>query len=1182
MQANPSSGSILKTLTCARLVELGRIYDIAVPARVKDTQVATLVASGRLDLPSLINHLQRDELKAACRQHGLEATGRARSVLASRLHEAAGTLPSLPEGAEKVVTPPLGAVPAVGDIVQVRRRQYLVEAVDAEASVPGMPPSATRVSLVGLDDDNQGRRTDVFWGLELGARIQQAELQGLGALNRVDPSPHLAAYLNALRWNTVTATDATLFQAPFRAGIQILPHQMLPLKKALELPRANLFLADDVGLGKTIEAGLVLQELLLRQQVDFVLISAPAAVCHQWRNEMEKRFGLSFETYNRAFVARRRQERGFGTNPWTTHNRFIISHQMLRRPEYREPLLQVLKSMGSTKTLLILDEAHAAAPASQSKYAVDSQFTHVVRDVAPLFKNRLFLSATPHNGHSNSFSALLEILDPQRFTRGVPIHGTKELAPVMVRRLKSDLRRLLPEGGFPDRQVVQIDLSHRDGHWQAASGGDAGHTVGSGTDFELELSRLFDAYVAQMRGKQGRSALVFVNLQKRLLSSTEAFARTLGLHAQRMGVALPERYVATVVVDDPNDEDDDQPSAEARELAEVEEGSAQPMDRQADGYDLLRQLLRLSDASRHRPDAKTRALIHFIHKNMCPAAGLGRDVAKTQQRWSERRIIVFTEYADTKRYLVDLLQQALQYTDQGESRVIEFHGGMSDDQREATQRAFNAPPAVHPVRILVATDAAREGLNLQNYCADLFHYDIPWNPARMEQRNGRIDRALQRSPVVRCHYFHYTQRPADAVLRTLMRKVDVIGAELGSLSAVVLESCTRVMAQGIHSDTEAALAAIAPPEHEQQTVVAELEQARARDQTLRDEIDNARTLLDKGMRRLNVDGDLLRQAIDVGLQLRKIAPLTPQSPEPSASGEATAPTYLLPKLPQSWDRTLDTLRGPRARDESEEQWRGRSPLPVSFHTQHEMRSDLNQLHLAHPFVKRVLGRLTAHGVGTHDLSRVGILRSSNTAQTWVMAVGRLCLFGAGATRLHDELICVVAPWLEGKGAGHLVPVEGRAEGEIIGRLFELMQRPGSLKPVGRALEERLTADAEHDFATLWPHLVQEADAKRHLAHQQLDLRGREEAAALQSLLATQAENIHKSLAARRQSPLTFSPAEQAQARQMAAESRYMTERLKAIAQEATVEPAQIRDLYRVVLHRMEPTALLYIYPEAKR
>lgn len=150
----------------------------------------------------------------------------------------------------------------------------------------------------------------------------------------------------------------------------------------------------------------------------------------------------------------RQRERGFGVNPWDTSSRFLVSHRLLVDETYAGPLRDWLGTFHPS-SLLILDEAHHAAPSSGARYAIDSHITRAVRDLAPRFEHRLFLSATPHNGHSNSFSALLEIMDPQRFCRGVRV-SKKMLEDVVVRRLKDDLREVV--GGFPKREVVQVDI----------------------------------------------------------------------------------------------------------------------------------------------------------------------------------------------------------------------------------------------------------------------------------------------------------------------------------------------------------------------------------------------------------------------------------------------------------------------------------------------------------------------------------------------------------------------------------------------------------------------------------------------------------------------------------------------------------------------------------------------------
>ncbi len=249
---------------------------------------------------------------------------------------------------------------------------------------------------------------------------------------------------------------------------------MEPLRKALRLPRVNLFIADDTGLGKTIEAGLIARELLLRKKAKTIVVATPPSVLEQWKAELEERFGLVFEILDRAYLTRMRRERGFGVNPWRTHSRFLVSHNLLIDPTYADPLREWLGPL-LPGSLLILDEAHHAAPASGGRYGIETKFTRAVRDLAGRFEHRLFLSATPHNGHSNSFSTLLELLDPYRFTRGVKVRGKKALEDVMVRRLKEDIREV--QGGFPKRIVVRVVI---DGLPDDAP--------------ELVLSRLLDEY----------------------------------------------------------------------------------------------------------------------------------------------------------------------------------------------------------------------------------------------------------------------------------------------------------------------------------------------------------------------------------------------------------------------------------------------------------------------------------------------------------------------------------------------------------------------------------------------------------------------------------------------------------------------------------------------------------------
>jgi hypothetical protein len=656
-----------------------------------------------------------------------------------------------------------------GSFVELRGRPWLVEEVRGEAN------DLQSLNLSCISDDAQGERLEVLWDAEIGAvALDEDGWRNVGT-GLPDKAEVLAAHLRAIRWRSATAADRDLLQAPFRAGIRLDAYQLLPLRKALRIPRVNLLIADDVGLGKTVEAGLVARELLLRRRIDFIVIAAPPAMTIQWKDELEAKFGLSFEIIDRERIGEMRRLRGFSVNPWSTGSRFIVSHRLLTDEVYAAGLRDVLGEF-RPRALFILDEAHHAAPAAGIRYATSSQLTKAVRELGERFEHRLFPTATPHNGHSNSFSALLEMLDPQRFERGIDVHP-EDLEPVMVRRLKADLRRL--GEAFPERIIEAVRIA------------------GLPEDTpELELARQLAACgelrMKRIASKASMAKLAFVGLQQRLLSSVAAFARTLKVHR-----ATPQRMLdgeeaglvaaaALAFVEAPTSEnsaelglEDDraEKTIDADDDATAEAASALGAADAAKG-DLRAELAAvdamLAIAERHasRADARVHWLTDWIKANLL-----------TGQNWNRRRLIIFTEYEDTRRWLERRVREAVADTDLADDRIGVFTGATGSDRREEVKRAFNTDPDVEPLRILICTDAAREGINLQAYCSDLIHFDLPWNPSRLEQRNGRIDRKLQPAKQVVC-------------LEALVRKTETIREQLGSVGQVIEDRIAKRLAEG--------------------------------------------------------------------------------------------------------------------------------------------------------------------------------------------------------------------------------------------------------------------------------------------------------------------------------------------------------------------------------------------------
>jgi SNF2 family DNA or RNA helicase len=1051
--------------------------------------------------------------------------------------------------------------PQRGDFVRVRTRRWLVE--DEHSAGDGL--AALRLACV--DDDAQGEVVEVLWDAELDGSILKDEgWASVARLGTDDPSV-FSAYLRALRWNTATAADRDLFQAPFRAGIHQDAYQLLPLRKALRLPRVNLLIADDVGAGKTVEAGLVLREMLLRRRVDLILVAAPAGMVRQWQDELEAKFGLSFTLIDREHLAILRRERGYTANPWSSGSRFIISHSLMADEIYVGGLRDLLGNF-RPRALFILDEAHHAAPASGSRYAVDSQFTRAVRGLADRFEHRLFLSATPHNGHSNSFSSLLEILDPQRFTRGVPVRP-RELDAVMVRRLKSDLRYFGEK--FPERVVdpIRIDGLPND-------------------TAELVLSRKLAEYGAVIRTRTanfppreaGVVRLTFVGLQQRLLSSIAAFAKTLEVH--RRGILRTDLAVSETAAEafvhggsEAEDEPDDELGGE-KLIQEEEDQAAEAAGAIAASVSdlaLVDEMLEIARRHGHRPDARIGRLVEWVRANMAPDG-----------RWNERRLVLFTEYEDTRRWVEKRLAEALDDLEP-DGRIASFTGATPLDRREELKRRFNADPAKDPLRILICTDAAREGINLQMRCHDLIHIDLPWNPARLEQRNGRIDRKLQPSPKVWCRYFVYEQREEDVVLQALVRKTELIRTQLGSAGQVIAyrlsdrlerEGITRAksLAREIDEADDKELRETAIVEMDDETEVRRARQAK--------EIDDLREALERSREKVGVDPDELRAVVATALTRAGT------SLDAARAGEigGTALFRLDPADPVfaagGWPEALDDLRiRRRKRSEKLKDWRAMAPLrAVSFRPAlTEDKVDVEgvlQLHLEHRLVRRLLSRFLSQGFSS-GLSRACVL-SGPGAQPRVILLGRLALYGPGAARLHEEIILVTAAWTEaGRGTKPLRPFGTVREEATLDQLVEAFRKPRS--PAAHVID-RIRQWAAKDAADLEPELQRRAEAQKANAIKQLVAVGEAEARSLQRLLEDQRERVAKADAEPDDPQLSLLPEVAAEAEQRRRDRRHWKAKLERLASDIEQEPERVRQSYIVAADRLETIGLVYLWPES--
>lgn len=827
------------------------------------------------------------------------------------------------------------SIPRVGMLATVRNQRGIISEVEPS------PSDAALLHLVKIDYLDGDSVTDerLIWELEPNARL--IEPTALPAPDRLPPMPttEFDALVRATRWGALTpypgmGGPSMPLAAPFHGAIQVEDFQLTPLLKALRMPRISLLIADDVGLGKTIEAGLILSELLIRRRIRRVLILSPASLRGQWKDEMHAKFALPFDIMDRDETHAVRKQLGLDANPWRVFPRIITSYHYLKQPDVLESFIAACRQPDGSAhlpwDLLIVDEVHNLAPAP---FGEDSDLTRMLRTLAPYFEHKIFLSATPHNGHTRSFTGILEMLDPVRFTQTTDISPAERgrIEDVLIRRLKSEINERTSPKRFCTRRAVAMPLRLTPPERNLS------------TAFQEFRRRVHSLVAASRRQDQLAGNFAVEILGKRLLSCPFTFADS--WHRYREGLREVERAEAEEVQaasraaseDTGNDSEAESRVALA---AHVVGAWLKPLaaNLQAEMTAVETALHRLGLSPWNADtlplaDARFEAIYQLIDTQLQTDAGEWNDT---------ERLVIFTEYKTT----LDYLRRRLLQRYQDPSRILTLTGGMDDTERSAIKQAFNDP--ISRVRVLIATDAAAEGLNLQETARLLLNMDVPWNPARLEQRNGRLDRHGQARDV---DIFHFTtQDDADLqFLAYVIAKVDAMRDDLGSVGEVFEAAFERRFIAGEASETV------------QGDLDATLERVKNRAAIPRDSSVLADAIASEAQgeqlkslaAELDLDAVSLRDMLEVALGIGQGMPRF-DAPDPDGRVRLRHP------LPPSWSRLIDdSLRLPSGRGQT-----GALPALV-FDASYFIRTiggrpvyrsarDTALLHLAHPLFQRAL------------------------------------------------------------------------------------------------------------------------------------------------------------------------------------------------------------------------------------
>ena len=541
-----------------------------------------------------------------------------------------------------------------------------------------------------------------------------------------------------------------------RSRVVPVSFQMVPVVMSLEMPRVRMLIADDVGLGKTIEAGLTVVELFARQRAARLLVICPTMLREQWKEALSYFFHVDARIISSSH--RREMERELlpGSNPWEHYPYLIASMDYAKMPEVKPQVIE------QNWDIVLVDEAHNVAKPHQSEFRnkVEMDRWELMRELSKKTKHLIMLTATPHNGYTDTFASLLSMLDVGAVTGSDsdPVINRDIAQRYVCQRRRSDVEAEMSRVGekspFPQRNTKEAyaRLSSQE--------------IKVVKEVERLGRHILDSAGGERTFKMHIAKWTVMHFHKRALSSPYALVcslknrlkvidRKIGTQDNQVeeDVGLSEDEARASVLDnDPGERlDDEEPGSR------MEHHLFGDKDAALKEKELLEQTLSAAQKITPDKDAKLAELL---------------DNALRELYRNKPKVIIFTRYKDTLDYLAENIPQHRNYR---EAKIIVIHGSMNDSQRKERFKEFELASRA----ILVATDCISEGINLQYAASQIIHYELPWNPNRLEQRNGRVDRYGQPEPIVYIRTMVVNDSLEAAILKVLVEKSYRIRDEFG-------------------------------------------------------------------------------------------------------------------------------------------------------------------------------------------------------------------------------------------------------------------------------------------------------------------------------------------------------------------------------------------------------------------